>query len=190
MPRASLAARVRNLRLERGLTLRELEDRAGVSRSMLSKIERGAASPTATVLGRLAEGLKVSISQLLGGPARSARRRPVLLRAKDQSVFRAPAGGFERRSLSPVGRARPVDLVVNVLAPGASSGEFPPHRPGVEETLALSAGRLRLTVGGRAFDLRAGDAILYRADARHRFDNPSESETAVFYIVVDYGRAG
>lgn len=188
--RDTLAARVRKLRLERALTLRELEERSGVSRSMLSKIERGTASPTATVLGRLAEGLAVSISQLLGGPAGAARRHPILLRAKDQSVFRPPGRGFERRSLSPVGRARPVDLVVNVLAPGASSGEFPPHRPGVEETLALSAGRLRLTVGARRFDLCAGDAIFYRADAGHRFDNPSKSETAVFYIVIDYSRAG
>ena len=190
MLRASLAARVRRLRLERGLTLRETEDRTGVSRSMLSKIERGRASPTATVLGKLAEGLGVSISQLVGGPARTARRQPTLLRAKDQSVFRAAKTGFERRSLSPVGRSRPVDLVVNFLPPGQSSGEFPPHPSGVEETLAVSAGRLRLILGRRKFELRAGDSIFYRADVAHRFDNPSPDETAVFYIVVDYTGAG
>ena len=93
---------------------------------MLSKIERGRASPTATVLGRLAEGLKVSISQLVGGPAASARCRAVLMRAKDQPVFRVATSGFERRSLSPVGGSRAVDLVVNILPPSQSSKNVSP----------------------------------------------------------------
>lgn len=190
MQHASLAARLRHLRLERGLTLRDAENQTGVSRSMLSKIERGRASPTATVLGKLAEGLKVSISQLVGGPAKTARRQPTLLGVKNQPVFRVAKTGFERRSLSPVGKGRTVDLVVNILPPGKSSGEFPPHKSGVEETLAVSAGRLRLILGGRKFTLRAGDSIFYRADVGHRFDNPSVTETAVFYIVIDYTRAG
>ena len=189
MPRASLAARVRRLRLERGLTLRDAERQTGVSRSMLSKIERGRASPTATVLGKLAEGLKISISQLVGGPATTARRHPVLLRVKTQPVFRVATSGFERRSLSPVGRGRTVDLVANILPPGRSSGEFPSHRAGVRETLVVSAGRLRLVLGKRKFELAAGDSIFYGADVGHRFDNPSATDTAVFYIVIDYSRA-
>lgn len=190
VPRGALGARVRRVRLERGLTLRDTERQTGVSRSMLSKIERGRASPTATVLGKLAEGLKISISQLIGGPVAIARRHPVLLRVKNQPVFRVARTGFERRSLSPVGRGRTVDLVVNILPPGQSSGEFPPHRAGVRETLAVSAGQLQLVLGRRKFKLGAGDAIFYGADVGHRFDNPSATDPAVFYIVIDYSRVG
>ena len=82
-----LGHQVRRLRLARKLTLRDAERLTGVSRSMLSKIERNLASPTATILGKLAEGLKVSISQLVGGPAATRRRRTLLLRKKEQPVL-------------------------------------------------------------------------------------------------------
>lgn len=183
-----MGARVRRLRLARGLTLRDAERALGVSRSMLSKLERDRASPTATVLGKVAEGFGVRISQLLGGPSPGARRRVVLLKKRQQAVFRDPASGFERHSLSPVGRGKGVDLVVNLLPPGQSSGTFPAHAAGVEETLAVSAGRLRLVLGRRAVELEAGDACFYPANVGHRFENPSSTQTAIFYIVIDGSR--
>lgn len=186
----SLAARVRQLRAGRGWTLRDAAGATRVSRSMLSNIERGAASPTAAVLGKLAGGFGISISQLLGGPSASPRRaQPVRLASGAQTVFRDPASGFERRSLSPARRGRSVDLVVNRLPPRQSSGLFPPHRPGVEETLHVAAGRLLLILGRRRLRLERGDSVLYRADVGHRFENPSASEPAVFYIAIDNTRA-
>lgn len=182
----TLAARVRRLRGVQGLTLREAAGATGVSRSMLSNIERGAASPTATVLGKLAEGLGVSISQLLGGPSGNPRgTRPVRLSRRAQTVFRDPASGFERRSLSPARRGRTVDLAVNRLPPRQSSGLFPPHRPGVQEILHVAAGRLLVCLGRRRVRLETGDSLLYRADVGHRFENPSASDPAVFYIAID-----
>lgn len=184
-----LGLRIQRLRGSRKLTLRDAEALTGVSRSMISKIERGRASPTATVLGRLAEGFEVSISQLLGGPAPGRHRRALILRQGQQAAFRDPDSGFERRSLSPVGKGKGVDLVVNVLPPGRTSGTFPAHAPGVEETLAVGSGRLWLFLGGRKIALQAGDAVFYRADVGHRFENPSRTEPAVFYIAIDGTKA-
>lgn len=184
-----LGHHVRRLRLARKLSLRDAEKLTGVSRSMLSRIERNLASPTATVLGKLAEGLKVSISQLVGGPVVGSRRRAIVMRRRRQPVFRVAATGFERRSLSPTGKGRTVDLVVNTLPPGQTSGLFPAHRPGVEETLVVSSGRLRLFLDGDRFDLNAGDSVFYRANVGHRFENPSSTEEAAFYIVIDSTRA-
>lgn len=185
--RTGLAERVRELRQLKALNLRGAEAVTGVSRSMLSKIERGVASPTATLLGKLAEGFGVSISQLLGGPA--AKRRVVILRRGRQTIFRDSATGFERRSLAPVRTERGVDLVVNILPPGATSGTFPAHRTGVEETLAVGTGRLWLFLDGRKIALGAGDSVFYRANVAHRFKNPSRTEAAVFYIVIDHMKA-
>jgi len=151
---------------------------------MLSKIERDATSPTATVLGRLAEGFGISISQLVGGeePHGDVMHMP----ANQQPVFRVPTTGFERRSLSPVAHGGgSVDFVANILPPLQSSGMFPPHREGVEETLVVAVGRLCLHLGDAQYDLDAGDAIYYRAQFPHRFDNPSDQETALFYIVIN-----
>jgi transcriptional regulator with XRE-family HTH domain len=179
-----LGERIKQLRDARHWSLREAAERTGVSKSMLSKVERDATSPTATILGRLAEGFGISISQLVGGSARSG---DVMVLPRDQQpVFRVPVSGFERRSLSPVSQnGGAVDFVVNHLPPLQSSGTFPPHRFGVEEMLTVAAGRLRLNLADEHYDLAAGDAVLYRAHVPHRFDNPSEQDPAIFYIVVN-----
>ncbi|QCI69322.1 helix-turn-helix domain-containing protein [Phreatobacter stygius] len=181
--------RAKELRDARRWSLREAAERTGVSKSMLSKIERGVTSPTATVLGRLAEGLGISISQLVGGDRQQGD--VILAPLGEQPVFRVPTTGFERRSLSPLAHnGGSVDFVANTLPPLQSSGTFPPHRPGVEETLVVASGRLRLHLADTQYDLAAGDAVFYRAQVPHRFDNPSDQDTAVFYIVVNNAGRG
>ena len=179
-----LGERINELRERKHWSLREAADKTGVSKSMLSKIERGATSPTAAVLGRIAEGFGISISQLVGGEEQHGD--VILMPRAEQPIFRVPTTGFERRSLSPAGLSgNNPDFVVNVLPPSQSSGTFPPHRAGVEETLAVASGRLRLHLGDTQHELATGDAVFYRAQVPHRFDNPSDHEAAVFYIMIN-----
>jgi transcriptional regulator with XRE-family HTH domain len=181
--------RVKELREARGWSLRDAAEKTRVSKSMLSKVERGTTSPTATILGRLAEGFGMSISQLVGGEERGGN--VVLLPREDQPVFRVPTTGFERRSLSPVTiNSGDVDFCVNMLPPRQSSGTFPPHRAGVEETLVVASGRLRLHLGEALYELRTGDSVFYRAHVSHQFDNPSDREPAIFYIVINNAGRG
>lgn len=184
-PADHLGTTLRRLRRERALTLEALAARSGVSRAMISKIERQAAVPTATVLGRLALGLEVGLSQLLGGPR--GPRRATLLRTAEQPVFREAETGFERRSLSPLFPDRQVDLAVNRLPPGRSV-RFPAHHRGVEEYLHLAQGSLVVQVDRERFALSAGDTLFYLGDLPHAFVNEGSVE-AVFYIVVDGGGA-
>jgi quercetin dioxygenase-like cupin family protein len=72
-----------------------------------------------------------------------------------------------------------VDFCVNVLPPGESSGTFPAHRAGVEVTLAVASGSLRLHLADAVYELRAGDSVFYRARVSHRFDNRSSREPAI-----------
>lgn len=182
----AIAETLKQLRKARRLTLDQVSAATGVSKSMLSKIESGRASPTAVLLGKIAEGLDVSISQFLGGPA---KRDILVLRAEEQPIFRAPKTGFERRSLSPTGESETVDIVLNTLPPKQSSGYFPPHRPGVEETLIVASGEVWLYIDEEKYELKQDDVIFYRAQRKHRFDNPSSSKVARFYIVIDNTRA-
>jgi transcriptional regulator with XRE-family HTH domain len=178
-----LAARLKHLRADSGLTLREAERLTGVSRAMLSKIERGVASPTATILGRVAEGYGLSISALVGGPPHPGSIEAadaVVIRRVDQPTFRTDAG-FERRSLA---SHHGVDLASNVLPPGATSGTFPAHPPGTRELLTVARGRLDLHLADRKHELAEGDAISFRGDRDHRFDNPSPAEETTFYLAV------
>src|SRR4051812_43252941 len=97
---ARIAGRVRELRAARELTLDALAERSGVSRAMISRVERGESSPTAVVLDKLATGLGVALSALFDAP--SPEPSPVARRA-DQPLWRDPASGYLRRNLSPPG---------------------------------------------------------------------------------------
>ncbi|MBK1656660.1 helix-turn-helix domain-containing protein [Paracraurococcus ruber] len=177
---ATLAANLRALRRDRELTLEGLAAASGVSRAMISKIERGAAVPTATVLGRLAHGLEVGLSRLLGA---AQARGPVLLHPAEQPVYADAANGFERRSISPVFPDRFLDLALNRLAPGGQA-VFPPHHRGVEEYLHVSRGTLEVIVDGTAFTVPAGATLFYEGDRQHEFHNRT-AEPVEFLVAVD-----
>src|SRR5512145_2878918 len=99
-----IAERVRELRGAHGLSLDSLASKSGVSRSMISLIERGESSPTAVVLEKLAAGLGVMLASLFEAPAVGAPAPggPVARRA-DQPQWQDPASGYLRRNISPPG---------------------------------------------------------------------------------------
>lgn len=176
----TLPVNLRRLRREAKLTLDRLAELSGVSRAMISKIERGASVPTATVLGKLAAALQISLSQLLG---EFHARQPRLHRKESQTIYHDPTSGFERRSLSPVFEDGAVDLALNLLPPGESV-EFPPHHAGVEEFLVVHEGTLTVLLDGERFDVESGDTLFYPSNCVHEFRNEGE-RSAVFYIVIN-----
>ena len=178
-----LGVRVRDLRKDRGLTLEELAGVSGVSRAMISKLERGEKNPTLVIAARLAEGLGVSLSRLAGV---EERREIVVVPKERRTVLRDPQTGFERQSLSPTFAGRGVEFLRNVVPEGSTSGDFPPHRKGVEEHIVVESGELQATLGGEKYLLREGDALYFAADVPHRFDNVGRGECA-YYLVISSG---
>jgi transcriptional regulator with XRE-family HTH domain len=176
-----LGERVRVLRRERGMTLEVLAGRSGVSRAMISKLERGEKNPTLVVAAKVAEGLGVSLSQLVGV---EEKREVVVVPKERRMVVRDPDTSFERQLLSPSFGGRGIEFIRNVVPRGSGSGEFPPHRRGVEEYVVVERGRLRAILGGEEYLLEEGDALYFEADVPHRFDNAGEGECS-FYLVVD-----
>lgn len=176
-----LGERVKTLRRGSGLTLDGLAERAGVSRAMLSKVERGEKNPTLVVAARVAEGLGVTLTQLIETERRGS---VVVVRRGGRRVMRDPETGFERQAISPDPTGRGVELVYNMVPEGSTSGEFPPHREGVEEHLVVEHGRLRAVLGGEEHVLESGDAVYFEADVPHRFDNVGEGECG-YYLVID-----
>jgi transcriptional regulator with XRE-family HTH domain len=177
--------RVRALRRERGWTLESLAQRSGVSRAMISKLERGEKNPTLVVAAKVAEGLGVSLSQLVGV---EERREVVVVPWGRRMTMRDPETGFERQLLSPSFGGRGLEFIRNVVPEGSTSGEFPPHRRGVEEYVVVEKGRLRAVLGGEEYVLDEGDAAYFEADVSHRFDNAGEGECS-YYLVIDSRRS-
>ncbi|MEU6791292.1 XRE family transcriptional regulator [Nonomuraea wenchangensis] len=182
---AELGQRVRAERRTRGLSIERLADLAGVSRSMVSDIERGAKTPTVLVLDRLATALGTSIARLLDEPAHGAMR---VLRHAEQRVLRDPSG-WERRVLSPVLGDVEFEFMRTTIGPGVDAGEFAPHAPGSREYLAVERGSLRLTIDGRAHTLETGDSAYYPGDRRHAFANDG-AEDCVYYLAMELGTPG
>jgi len=177
---AALGGRIRRERARRRLSLNELAAKAGVSRSMVSAVERGRKAPTILVLDRIATGLDTSIARLLG---EERAGRVVLLRHADQEVAR-DGTGWERRILSPVLPGVEFELMRTTIGAGVDAGVFSPHAPGSREYLAVERGTLRLTLDGAAHTLRAGDSIYYAGDCLHAFANPG-ARPCVYYLAMD-----
>jgi transcriptional regulator with XRE-family HTH domain len=179
-----LGGHIKQLRRRRALTLEELAGLSGVSRAMISKLERGEKNPTLVVAAKLAEGLGVTLSQLAG---MEERREVVVVPRERRMVMRDPETGFERQLLSPNFVGRGVEFIRNAIPEGSTSGEFPPHRRGVEEHIVVERGRLRAMLGGEEYMLVEGDALYFEADVRHRFDNAGEGECSYYLVISSRG---
>lgn len=178
---AKLGGRIRDERARRGLSLEELAERARVSRSMLSAVERGEKAPTVLILDQIATGLGSSMARLL---AAESVGRVVVLRAGQQDRALDPSG-WERRILSPVLRNVEFEFMRTTIQAGVNAGAFLPHNPGSREYVAMERGTLRLTLDGIVHELKKGDSIYYAGDCVHEFENPDRNKSCEFYLAMD-----
>jgi transcriptional regulator with XRE-family HTH domain len=177
-----IAARVRELRAARGLSLDALAGASGVSRSMISLVERGESSPTAVVLEKLAAGLGVTLASLFDAPADAASGGPVA-RRKDQPQWRDPASGYVRRNVSPPGVPHPVRIVEAHFPPGARVAfEAGARGARVAQQIWVLAGTMDVTAGAERHRLREGDCLAMWLDGPMMFHNPTRKPAR--YAVV------
>jgi Predicted transcriptional regulators len=164
----SIGATIRATQEAQQLSINELAQRAGVSKSVISRIEQGMTSPTAVMLAKLAEGMAVSLSQLLRGESGP----PIHIQSlAEQPVFRDPQTGLVRRTLSPVSPDAALEIVYNSLPGRRSTGLFPAHSLGTQEHIVVLSGAIEVQVGQRSFSLSAGDAAQFAADVEHSVRN-------------------
>ena len=166
-----LAARLKELRTEGALTLDELAKRSGVSRSMISLIERAESSPTASILDKLAASLGVTLASLFAEEERPDAA-PVARRA-DQREWRDPETGYIRRNLSPRAFPSALELVEVVLPPGSRVAYDSGSRVSpVDQQVWVLKGSIEVTVSDRLYSLAAGDCLAMQLDQPIVFHNP------------------
>lgn len=168
-----LSKRVRDLRKSRGYALDELAELSGVSRSMISLIERQETSPTAAVLNKLADALGVTLASLFSEEPGNEPERP-LARLSEQQVWTDPDTGYVRRHVSPSGYASPIDLI---------EVTFPPHKSIAFDTVVRNVvthqqvwvleGEMEITVGEQTWHLETGDCLAMVLEQHIVFSNPA-----------------
>lgn len=176
-----IGERIRDERTRRTLSLEQLAEKACVSRSMLSAVERGEKAPSVLILDQIATGLGTTIARLL---TREQEGRVILLRSDEQDVAVDPSG-WERRVLSPVLPKVEFELMRTTLSPGVNAGAFLPHNPGSREYVAVEKGALRLTLDSEVYLLRKGDSIYYAGDCIHEFENADPRNPCEYYLAMD-----
>jgi transcriptional regulator with XRE-family HTH domain len=175
-----LAEEIRHFRKKNNFSLEQLAEASGVSRSMISKIERCETVPSTVILSKLAEALGVTFSQLM---APAVEREIVHIPAARQPILRDEESGFLRRCISPVLPGRGIDWVLNTLPPEAETGNFVAHRRGVEEYIFVLRGRMRVSIGDQRVNLNQGDSLYFQADADHSFLNLGKTPCEYFLVI-------
>lgn len=171
---------MRCLRADRHLSLEALAIRCGVSRSMLSLIERGESSATAVVLEKIAAGLGVTLASLFDDT--TAPPNPVS-RAADRSSWKDPQSGYVRRNISPASFPSPIRIVEVAFPAGAKvSYESSARESAVAQQIWVRAGAIEVTVGKTTHALAKDDCLAMQLDAPVTFHN--RTRRMAHYVVV------
>lgn len=174
-----IADGIRRRREQLEISINDLAERSGVSRAMVSKIERLEVSPTAALLGRLCNGLGITLSSLIASA--EATVSPPVARAGDQPVWRDPGTGLLRTMISPRNTGSRVEIV-RVELPGGAEVHYEPVRDPYDQHLVILQGKLALIEGDDEFELGVGDCMHSRVDAAHTFANRGRGPCK--YLVV------
>lgn len=183
-----IAARVRDLRAQRGMSLEALAARCAVSRSMISLIERGESSPTATVLEKVATGLGVPLAALFADA--TAAPSPVSHGA-DRTSWRDPESGYVRRNISPAGFPSPIHIVEVMLPAGAKVAyETGAREVDIQQQIWVQQGSLEVTLGRVTHRLAADDCLAMQLNEPVTFRNRTrKSARYLVVIAAERGRA-
>ena len=177
-----VGATLQRLRLARGLTLEDLSRIAGVSKSMLSQIEREKANPTIAITWRLANALGVPIGELLSGGSRPVEAIQVL-DAHETPTLPGNHAGYVLRILGPMELAGKYEWYELTLAPGGELASQA-HDPGTSEHMTVLHGSMELEVGAEKRKIKLGGTARYAADQGHVIRNAGKTEAKALLVVV------
>ena len=173
--------RVKQMRQERTWSLDAMSKACGVSRSMLSQIERGETNPTLAVAFRIAQAFGMSLGEFVEVP--NVTSNVSVIRAGDRAHHYRSDKYCRIRTLSPLHLEKDVEFYEVLLKPGGALRSAA-HFEGTREFLTVQKGRVRLESGEDSDELREGDSAGYRADLPHAIVNLGKGDAVVFLVDI------
>lgn len=180
---AVIGANLAEIRRKRGLSLDKVAEMSGVSKAMVSQIERGESNPTVATLWKVALGLRIPFSELIT----EKRTQVEVVRCDDIPPVVDDAAGVKIFPLFPFERDRHFEIFLATLDPSASHASDP-HATRSEEYIFLIEGAIEITIGGDAYRLQTGDAIRCHADRPHFYRNLADKPVR-FLNIIYYGQS-
>lgn len=176
---------IQRIRNERKLTLEELSRAAGVSKSMLSEIERNRANPTIAVVWRLTNALGISLDHLF---SQNREENTIeVLGAHESPTLSSDAKGYQLKVWGPIELAGTFEWYELLLQPGGAL-ESDAHESGTSEHLTVVQGSIEVAVSDTIKNIQEGQTARYSADVGHALRNPT-SEVARGLLVVVHAAA-
>lgn len=167
-----------------GLTLEQLAERSGVSKSMLSQIERGQANPTFAVLWGLTQALGIDLTDLVEGAKSDAEAETIeIVSPHAVPEMTSPDGLCRLRIYSPPHMAGVTEWYELTIAPSGIL-DSAPHSPGAYEHLTVLEGSLTVTSGAARQKAETGDTARYPADIAHSIANSTDRPARALLVVV------
>jgi len=179
-PTKGIGSILKQVRLEKGMTLDETASLTGVSKAMLGQIERGKSNPTISTLWKVATGLKISFSELLGSEGET---REIIDIIGVEPVYESD-GKMILRDVFPYNPVTGFEFFYISMLPGGHHISEP-HLKSTEEHIVVTSGRLRLSVGSQVYELLAPSAIRFNSNKVHSYSNPYDEEV-VFQSIIKY----
>ncbi len=180
---AAVGTNIERYRRKRGMTQTELARRTEVTLPLIERLEQGELIPSLRAVWTFATALEVPFGALVAYPGRPETSFSVR-RAGHGRLVASSDNGFRSRALSPVGQTEAPEVYAIALAPGCIEDAHA-HAPGTYEHLVVTSGRLVVSTGADATTLEVGDALFFRADVPHRYENPGDTETTA-HLVMSY----
>ena len=177
----TLCERVRRFRNQRNWTLAQLASHSGVSRSMLSQIERGEVNPTFQIAYRISQAFGISLGQLVDDSEPEAQIEVVKVSERPFDFDAELTSGI--RCLHPVYLEKNVELYEIVMEPGARI-ESTAHLMGTREFLTVLNGQIEVNSGDQSAQLSKGDSARYPADVAHSLRNIGHDKAEAFLVAV------
>jgi quercetin dioxygenase-like cupin family protein len=177
----AIGPRLRHARLVKGLLMKELAARVGVSVSLISKYENNKLLPPLTMLHTLVHELETNIGALFepdwsgsGYVARAAERPRISAAGDGESV------GVTLERIVPNGQGHLLQGNVHIVAPGG--GSMGPMRHDGDEVGYVLEGRLQLSIDDTRYQLGAGDSFAFPSNLAHSYRNPGRQVTRVLWV--------
>jgi transcriptional regulator with XRE-family HTH domain len=176
----NVGARIRQLRLGLGMSVRTLATKTGFSPSLISQAEHSQVTPSIGSLERIALALGVSLGEFFAEPDRSP---VVLVRASARQQLSSTWSPVSLEALGPVDGVGTLEPVMLTMGPGGCSGKYP-AAPGREKFALIFTGEVTLTLGDEVYDLRRGDAITFTPALAYQWDNTGAERAQVVLVTL------
>jgi len=171
--------KIRAVRKRRALTLKEVAEKAGVSESLVSQIERDRVSPAIDTLLALADALEIDFDYLFAG---LKRERPIEIVRKDERPSYWVKRGIRYDQLAQLEENGGIEAYIITIEAGAKTGNAEYGHPGWELGI-VESGTMKLSAGDRAFTCKQGDSVSFKADTPHIISNPGKKPLRVFWVM-------